>query len=1118
MSLSSYNIRFMLSVQNNTRNSLNRVMSDMRKMSKIERELAASQQHLNLAQREAAKESRLLQKRQADLVTGYGRQRKELRATAKAVTVQADAIRRYKDQLKGLESRERRLTASRRNAVAAMQKHSVGTTKWMSARDLAKAASIDLRRLPAQQKQLETNIRRAGVEQQRLNHLQMKQLAGLKLNKKEQLEILAAMEAQAIAQAKLALEQERLDARQARRDTLGRRVNRGRIMTDVGRNMQLRGLLLTAGLGYIADYASDFATSTAKAASQVQAPGGGTPTTKGIQANNVRLQKDILNLMGQYPAKAKEMTDASYQIFSSMNVNYKQGISLLETFNAIAVAGATDLATATDAGITLFNNFGGSAAKNARVLDTAFSIIRVGRMEFEDFNQMLNQVAPAAKAAGQSLEDVGGAMAFLTTRMPSQRMAATALARLMEGFSRSDFRSGMQKLGKSIEDEFHNLLPLPEIMKQVYSLPMAQSKSGLNNLFPFVTKIGRGQGKFGQGGGRGIEFTKQGRTALTLMATDMKGYLALQKQVNQAQNEFAARYATMLGTPGVKWEKLKSQLQALAIEFGTYLIPYMIKFAYYLDEGIQWVRAHQGMIKWIALGSAAFAMLNLVGGAIVTIGGAVQVIGALFAFAFGSSTLTGMAGVVAGLGKISAVLAVVTSAMYGLKEVWDNLWSKDFEGNTAQKWTRGIASFVKGAMTPLKIMPGPLGAAAKYNETIMDAILGSDTLTGSVSNKRKKRTKSGLEKTINEQVAAAIKAVKAAGNAGYNKKVTDAYMKAIGVDPAAMERWRASDSRDPAKQLAQAIKRNVQTVTQEVRSALETMYKELEQSNQTVMGSIFGGRWLNSDKFKYFEQFGIGPKMGDLIKDAQMQGADFATSQKVFNKLRKRGISEAFLQDLKNMGPEGFKYIKALLNGSDKQLKKYVAIINRNKKAVDEATKKDFKRKVADWQKHGGDLAEGLANGFDIKKGIMYDTITNAITHAFSGAIQKMAEVRAAAELTSTAVASLPGMSAIPTTANTKGLPGRKDGLPIGSVVFKYPTAPYTQQWGGYGNPGVMGRARGSAPWSNPFNPINTNPNNKRSLTSHSETNYYNISGFSPDEALRALEVKRAFRMKNRRR
>jgi hypothetical protein len=70
------------------------------------------------------------------------------------------------------------------------------------------------------------------------------------------------------------------------------------------------------------------------------------------------LQSDIRDLMTQFPATADDLSKAAYDIYSSTDVNFGKGRKALKLFAQAAVAGQTDVQTATDAGIVVLNNFG----------------------------------------------------------------------------------------------------------------------------------------------------------------------------------------------------------------------------------------------------------------------------------------------------------------------------------------------------------------------------------------------------------------------------------------------------------------------------------------------------------------------------------------------------------------------------------------------------------------------------------------------------------------------------------------------------------------------------------------------------------------------------------------
>lgn len=384
---------------------------------------------------------------------------------------------------------------------------------------------------------------------------------------------------------------------------------------DVGRGLQLRGLLAGAGLGVAAQQAANFQTSVTKAASQI----AGNNDVQKIGQNTIKLQEQILGLMKQFPASAQEQADAAYDIFSSMNVPLKQGVGLLKLFNMVAVAGATDLSTAANAMITILNNFGGSWDKTMKAVNTSFAIIRFGRLEFNEFNDMLNAVVPSAKAAGQSLEDVSGAMAFITTRIPSQKQGATAISRLLEVFTRSDFRAGAKKLRLNIEEADGALKPLPQIIGELARLDVAKAKSTINSLFSVVTSTGRG-------GGRGVQSTIQARRALTLLVTQYQEYVKTQRNVTGATSEFEKRYTAMIGSAGVKWEKFKAQLQALLIMVGAAVIPAFERLGGVLQHGIDWARQNRGTIEFIAKATLAVAVASLLAGTFLKLYGAALIV------------------------------------------------------------------------------------------------------------------------------------------------------------------------------------------------------------------------------------------------------------------------------------------------------------------------------------------------------------------------------------------------------------------------------------------------------------------------------------------------------------
>ena len=382
---------------------------------------------------------------------------------------------------------------------------------------------------------------------------------------------------------------------------------------DVGRGMAIRGLLAGAGLGVAAEQAATFESSVTKAATQVKQLGNNNSVQQ-IAKTGMMLQKNILDLMHQFPQSAAQQADAAYDIFSAMNVPLKEGVSLLKLFNMVAVAGATDLETASNAMITVINNFGGSFDQIMKSVNTSFAIIRFGKLEFSEFNKMLDSVVPAAKGAGQSLQDVAGAMAFLTTRMgPS--VAATGLARLLDVMARPDFKRGAERLNLNFTNMDKSLRPLPDLIHELSRLPVAKIKGAIGAMIPLVTSVGRG-------GGKGIQAQSQARRTLNQLVLSERQYNQFQNNVLGATEEFTKRYAAMIGTSGVKWERFKATLQATAIVVGAAVIPYFERLGDVISKGIDWAKNNKGTVEFIAKSVLAVSVASLLAGTFLKLYGA----------------------------------------------------------------------------------------------------------------------------------------------------------------------------------------------------------------------------------------------------------------------------------------------------------------------------------------------------------------------------------------------------------------------------------------------------------------------------------------------------------------
>ena len=335
------------------------------------------------------------------------------------------------------------------------------------------------------------------------------------------------------------------------------------VMGDLGRSMTLFGGITLAGLGIAANSAAKFNTQIGLISTQ----------TDNMAKTSRIAFKGILSQMTQFPATAQDMTASLYDVYSGTQLVGKGGLTALRTFNKAAVAGQTDLNTATQAGITILNNYGHSARDLPKLFNQMFAAVRFGRITFSQFGNSLNQIVPAFRTTHQSLNTMLGAFAFLTRQMPSSAQAATSLARAIETLDKPQMLEGLKKAGVTITNLHGQLLPLPEVIGRILQ-KFPGLASGTLNVETFLKNITNQQGYI------------QARRGLTQLFQHYGDYLKVNKQVLNDTNEFNRSYARLSQTAGVRWGVFMNQLHAAAILIGTAVLPVFLKLVKPIREAV----------------------------------------------------------------------------------------------------------------------------------------------------------------------------------------------------------------------------------------------------------------------------------------------------------------------------------------------------------------------------------------------------------------------------------------------------------------------------------------------------------------------------------------------------
>lgn len=407
----------------------------------------------------------------------------------------------------------------------------------------------------------------------------------------------------------------------------GKIENSARMISHLGRVLATTGAIGVAVLGLMANNAASFSKEITLAATQARPMGQSFAATAGIAKN---LTGIVLDQMQKFPASSQEMANSLYEIFSGTNIQKpKEAAKALELFNKMAVAGGTDLATMTDAGITLFNNFVGKDKefKNlAQAADLFFSSVRYGRFSAKQFADSLANIIPIAEGAGLKFRDIADAMAILTRQTGAKFTPrdATGLARMIEVFGRSEVVKGLHDAGVEVEDlTTGKMRPLLDIIKDIQKVYKLKPGTETLNFFKTISAEGSG--------GKGLAGTVQARRVFNFLIKNLKEYEAVSRKVNKTQGEFNASFQALSRTPGVRWDVTLNQLRALSIMVGQEVIPVLTQMAFPLIKLLHWFNAlDPSTKKWIATMLTVGAVSSLVVGALAAmVGGALILVVAL---------------------------------------------------------------------------------------------------------------------------------------------------------------------------------------------------------------------------------------------------------------------------------------------------------------------------------------------------------------------------------------------------------------------------------------------------------------------------------------------------------
>jgi len=166
-----------------------------------------------------------------------------------------------------------------------------------------------------------------------------------------------------------------------------------------------------------------------------------------------KLTDQVRELSAEFGLAKKTLAEGLYQALSA-GVPAENAIDFLRVASKSAVGGVTDVKTSVDGLTSVLNAYGIEASKVSQVSDILFTVVKEGKINFEELSQNIGNIAPFAKVAGVGIEHLSAMIATLV-KVDKPERAMTSLRQAMV-FAAKEGKPLLQVLnefeGKSLED------------------------------------------------------------------------------------------------------------------------------------------------------------------------------------------------------------------------------------------------------------------------------------------------------------------------------------------------------------------------------------------------------------------------------------------------------------------------------------------------------------------------------------------------------------------------------------------------------------------------------------------------------------------------------------------
>ena len=265
------------------------------------------------------------------------------------------------------------------------------------------------------------------------------------------------------------------------------------------------------------------------------------------------LRDDLLDFAKEAGKAPEEVVTAAYDALSA-GVPEDNLFEFLEQASKGAVAGVTDMSAAVDGLTSVVNAYGQETLSFQNASDVIFSTIKIGKASYEELAGTLYNVIPTASAIGVKFEDIGAAIALMTSMGTPTAQAATqirqALVELNKEGSTAD-NTFKEISGKSFKEFIQEGGNLQEALQMMEESARANGKE-VTSMFSSV---------------------EAGNAVLSLSGKNAKAFKETLEEMNKSAGATNEAFKAIDDGPARQFERIKAEAEALVIELGNNLLP-----------------------------------------------------------------------------------------------------------------------------------------------------------------------------------------------------------------------------------------------------------------------------------------------------------------------------------------------------------------------------------------------------------------------------------------------------------------------------------------------------------------------------------------------------------------